>query len=333
MEVRMEKRIKKLFNASILEAALDRFGVNHGDCTESHGFESFIFRVTRDERRYVLKISHGSRRSRDMILGEVDFINYLGDNGLTISRAIPSRDDALVEILPAEQGYFTAIMYEHAPGALVQREDWNAALFVTMGLYLGKLHALSKAYAPVKRLRPTIFEESEPLLRDFIPRQHAVVRDKVEEVMAHLRRLPQDEDSYGLIHVDFHRGNFFLHEGGVWLFDFDDCQYSWFAHDVAMALFYALPHDCSSEQDVANGHNFLSKFLSGYYQENELDRNWLKEIPSFLKLRELELYAAINRSFDLDDLDPWTTSFMDGRKAKIEGDVPYFELDVDRLDF
>jgi Ser/Thr protein kinase RdoA (MazF antagonist) len=79
----MEKRIKQMFNASILEDALDRFGVNHGDCTESHGFESFIFRVTRDERHYVLKISHGSRRSRDMILGEVDFINYLGDNGLS----------------------------------------------------------------------------------------------------------------------------------------------------------------------------------------------------------------------------------------------------------
>lgn len=28
-----------------------------------------------------------------MILGEVDFINYLGHNGLTISRAIPSRAD------------------------------------------------------------------------------------------------------------------------------------------------------------------------------------------------------------------------------------------------
>jgi Ser/Thr protein kinase RdoA (MazF antagonist) len=329
----MEQRIKKLFNTSILEAALDRFDVNRDDCTELDGFESFIFRVTRDERRYVLKISHGSRRSRDMILGEVDFINYLGDNGLMISRAIPSRDDALVEVLPARQGYFTAIMYEHAPGTFAQREDWNAALFVTMGLYLGKLHALSKTYAPVKRLRPTIFEESGPLLRDFIPRQDAVVRHKADEIMAHFHHLPQDGDGYGLIHVDFHRGNFFLHEGAVWLFDFDDCQYSWFAHDIAMALFYALPHDCSAEQDVADGHNFLSKFLSGYYQENELERNWLQEIPSFLKLRELELYAAINRSLDLNDLDPWTASFMDRRRAKIEGDVPYFDLDVDQLDF
>ena len=63
-----------------------------------------------------------------------------------------------------------------------------------------------------------------------------------------------------------------------------------------------------------------------------MDKSWLEEIPAFLKLRELELYAVINRSFDLDDLDPWTASFMNGRKARLEGDAPYFDLDVGRLD-
>ena len=328
----MEKRIKKLFNASILDAALERFGVNGNDCTKLDGFESFIFKVARNGRPYVLKISHDSRRSKDMILGEVDFINYLGDKGLTISRAVPSRNDVLVEVLPARQGHFTVIMYEHAPGTFVKREDWNASLFVTMGLYLGKLHALSKNYKPAEMLRPDIFEESDPLLEDFIPRQDSVVRAKADELMAHFRRLPQDADSFGMIHVDFHRGNFFVHAGEVWLFDFDDCQYSWFAHDIAMTLFYALPHDCSFAQDVKSGHDFLKHFLSGYRRETEVGMDWLKEIPSFLKLRELELYAVINRSFDLDNLDPWTASFMDRRREKIEKEVPYFDLDVDKLD-
>jgi Ser/Thr protein kinase RdoA (MazF antagonist) len=280
----------------------------------------------------VLRLGHSFRRSLDATSGEVDFINYLADDGLSVPRALPSREGALVEPVRARQGHFVAVLFERAPGGFVRQEGWNDELFVSMGAYLGQLHALSRRYAPERRLRPDIFEESVPLLDDFIPQQDSVIRDRANELIERLRALPQDAQGYGMIHVDFHRGNFFVHDGQVWLFDFDDCQYSWFVHDIAMALFYALPHRCSSSQDVQRGHNFLRRFLAGYYRENELDRDWLKEIPAFLKLRELELYAAINRSFDLDNLDPWTASFMEGRKARLEEGAPYFELDVDGLD-
>jgi len=43
-------------------------------------------------------------------------------------------------------------------------------------------------------------------------------------------------------------------------------------------------------------------------------------------LREIDLYIAIHRSFDLDDLDPWCASFMRDRKYKIEHDVPYVDM-------
>jgi len=45
-----------------------------------------------------------------------------------------------------------------------------------------------------------------------------------------------------------------------------------------------------------------------------------------MKLREIDLYIAIHRSFDLDDLDPWCASFMRDRKYKIEHDVPYVDM-------
>ncbi len=47
----------------------------------------------------------------------------------------------------------------------------------------------------------------------------------------------------------------------------------------------------------------MTHFLSGYRAENQLGEGWLKEIPSFLKLREIDLYAVIHISFGVDNIN------------------------------
>ena len=44
-------------------------------------------------------------------------------------------------------------------------------------------------------------------------------------------------------------------------------------------------------------------FLTGYSRENPLETRRLNGIPYFLKLREIDLYAVIHRSFDVENLD------------------------------
>lgn len=63
-----------------------------------------------------------------------------------------------------------------------------------------------------------------------------------------------------------------------------------------------------------------------------LDSGWLREIPHFLKLREIDLYAVIHRSFDVENLDdPWCVGYMRGRKERIEAGVPYVDVDFASL--
>ena len=77
---------------------------------------------------------------------------------------------------------------------------------------------------------------------------------------------------------------------------------------------------------------FMTHFLRGYRRENQMDAVWLQEIPHFLKLREIDLYAVIHRSFDVNNLDdPWVVRYMDNRKHKIESDVPYIDFDFESL--
>ena len=113
----------------------------------------------------------------------------------------------------------------------------------------------------------------------------------------------------------------------MWLFDFDDCQYTWFADDIAVALFYAVPHDGRSARARDTAREFLGHFLAGYRSENDLDPRWLARIPLFLKRREMDLYIVIHRSIDLANPGAWAASFLDGRREKIENDVPYVDID------
>ncbi len=164
----------------------------------------------------------------------------------------------------------------------------------------------------------------------FVPPSQTLVLERFCDLMEHLESLPRDRETYGMIHQDAHAGNFFVDEQAkITLFDFDDCCYSWFMNDIAIVLFYAI---MGHEDQPAFTHEFMSHFLTGYRRENKLDRAWLREIPYFLKLREIDLYAVIYRSFaDHFDHDPWVKRYMTGRRERIEKDVPYIEFDWESL--
>ena len=115
-------------------------------------------------------------------------------------------------------------------------------------------------------------------------------------------------------------------KGGITLFDFDDCVYSWYVYDIAMVVFYLV-----NGRDDAREYTreTLSHFMPAYLAENDLAGEWMNEVPAFLKLREIDLYALIHRSFDVDSLDdPWCKRYMAGRRERIEMGVPFADLEA-----
>ena len=137
--------------------------------------------------------------------------------------------------------------------------------------------------------------------------------------------------------------------GKITLFDFDDCVYSWFINDIAIALFYISmdAEELGYLNTASFTQDFMIHFLQGYRRAYRLDPYWLKEIPTFLKLREIELYAVAFRDFDIKNIEHWSiesfrqipdfdlnsgnymwmASFMRDRKFRIEEDDPFIDFD------
>ena len=98
---------------------------------------------------------------------------------------------------------------------------------------------------------------------------------------------------------------------------------------IAIVLFYAV---IGRDDPIAFTDRFMTHFLRGYSREFSLDAKWLAEIPWFLKQREIDLYAIIHRSFDVQDIrDPWVANYMKGRKLKIESSIPFIDFDFESL--
>jgi Ser/Thr protein kinase RdoA (MazF antagonist) len=329
----MEKRIKDRYNDDILREALQRYGIAQDRIRLLDGFESFMYEFERDDGQYILRLGHSLRRSIPMIQGEVNWINYLSDGGVPAARAILSENHKLVELVDDGQGeHFLATAFVRARGGHPKRSDWTPRFYEAYGALLGRMHALSKRYVPdAATWRPQWDDPINADIEQFLPPAEAVALDKHRAVMAHLRALPKDAESYGLIHQDAHTGNLFVdQDGSITLFDFDDCVYSWFIYDMAMVLFYAAPFD--PEGAVSLAREFMPAFLRGYQSQHRLDAAWLQELPWFLKLREIDLYAIIHRSFDVNDIqDSWVARFMADRKRRIENDVPFIDFDWESL--
>ena len=332
----MDRQIILRFNDEILQTAMQRYGIAKHQIKPLDAFESFIYEFEQAGDGYILRINHSFRKSEALILGEVDWINHLARGGVSVARAVPAQSGKLVEAIDDGQGgQFLVTAFVKAQGQKPWEAEWTPVRYENYGRLVGMMHALAVDYQPADPawVRPQWNAESLNFIESYLPASETIAHQRYKTLLEHIDTLPKDKVTYGLIHQDAHQNNFFMDENGkLTLFDFDECAYSWFINDIAIVLFYISmdAEELGFPTAAAFTQEFMAHFLRGYRQAFTLDGRWLKEIPTFLKLRELELYAVVHRDFDIAAIDdPWIANFMHGRKARIEQDLPFIDFDFE----
>lgn len=245
-----------------------RYGIVQDQIKPLDAFESFIYEYERGGEGYILRIGHSFRKSEALIRGEVDWINYLAKGGVSVARAISSTRENLVEAIDdGAGGQFLTTAFVKARGQKPWLAGWTSARFENYGRLLGKMHALAVDYQAVPAWRrPEWDDGSMQFLNLYLPASEVRAHEKYQSVLEHVRSLPKDRASYGLIHQDAHQNNFLMDEAGVLtLFDFDDCVYSWFINDIAIVLFYISmdAEELGFSTTAAFAAEFMTHFLRG----------------------------------------------------------------------
>jgi Ser/Thr protein kinase RdoA (MazF antagonist) len=276
----------------------------------------------------------------EQTLGMLEWVRFLSEQGAPVTAPLPSINNLVLEQLEKDDKRYVLTAFEEAQGTLAERippNDWTDELFRNIGKAAGKFHRISRSYHPSSSAltRPMWFDSYEILEATKLTSTASdPAREKLALLISELKLLPTLSADFGLIHEDLHFANFLiLPDGQPIIIDFDDCAYGWFAIDVAMALFdiLVLLNPTSEADKQAFAHRFLSNYLSGYRLENDLHVFWQRQIPRFLKLKELCIYATLIGHTDVAQPDSWVGRFMRSRAKRIANDIPYVDIDFENL--
>jgi Ser/Thr protein kinase RdoA (MazF antagonist) len=324
----MDPRIYALLTDDIVAQAAAAYGLQPDDLRLLDGFESFMYEAGQGEGSFILRLGHDSRRPPNLVRGELEFINAAAAGGAGVARGLPAPAGDYVTAVPdGAGGNFVVAAFARAKGRPPWQAGWTPARLEGYGRLLGRLHAVARDYEPGHPAwrRP---HWDGPLMDQtlgILPPEDDVIRRRYADLLAAIRALPRTPDTYGLIHYDAHEGNFFMDDDGrITLFDFDDCCYHWYTADIAMVIFYKV---AVAPDPAAHAAEFLPHFLRGYRAEFDLDPAWGERVPLFLKLREIDLYAAIRHDLGEALENEWAARWMNGRRQRINAAVPYLDLD------
>jgi len=301
------------------------------------------YNLTINGAPFLARISKGDESTKIYIRGEVEFINFLGQHNMPVCRVLASKENRLFEVMRIDNENHDLVVFEESVGKDVEIQDWNPNLFCKMGTLLGSMHRIANSFSFSSGLatRPHWNTGLDDTMKTQIPSTEFDMFEKLVQIMDRMKSWPTDNNTYGLIHADFHSRNFKLENGDVRLFDFDRCEYNWFVYDIANAIYFSMRYPQNLEcwrinksvqtyDDIQEKVSiFVENLLAGYREIMPLEKAWLNRIPQILKFRDILMYFDFGRDqWALPAIPSDYQEYLNDTKTRIMNDSPLIELDL-----
>ena len=229
--------------APLVQALHTHYGL---DIIACHLIKSLLldtYRVTTPDSPYIFRLYRVGQRSLDEILSELEILDYLLENGLSVSAGIKTKHCERVVAFSMPEGTRYGALFSFSPGEPLSKH-LTCQSIQAYGKSLAHLHRISDAFPhPITRPsldRPALLDVPAQTLKTRFPDE----RDHIpylQSVAGRLRpvldALPTTLPAYGFCHGDPGTVNVHRDEnGGLELFDFDYCGPGWRAYELAVVL-------------------------------------------------------------------------------------------------
>lgn len=292
---------------ALIDGVLSKYKLDSiNQCVFWHRGLSDIYLIETPQSSYILKISHHHWRSQTDIQFELEFLDFLHEQNISVAHPLKTREGKLFVAVHAVEGDRYAALFPYAPGEVPQG-DLNLDQSRIMGQTLGKIHSSSLEFCSttsrqpldLKYLLDDSFKVISPYLRnktqDLAYLEHTIF--KIKQKLVFLQpRSPLWTVCWG----DPHSGNIhFTKDNHITLFDFDQCGYGWRMFDIAKFLQVSLSAGIKREVRDA--------FISGYQDIQELTEEELLSLQGLTQMAHIWAWAisinatAIHNWSRLDD--------------------------------
>lgn len=330
------QEITQLCEQEVLEPAARLFGTSKDRLDKFDDYEgcaNLVYYYENAGQLRILRLSYRPDRNVKLIKAELHFIMYLSNGGMRVSQPVTSVYGNLIEVIPTAGLDFIAVSFVKGKGIRIPDNQYRyregvplQEYFQNWGQVLGKMHRLAKTYLPLSTsIKRPEWHQWEYYSRFAYSEQMPLIDKKYNQLIAELHSLPQDADSYGLIHNDFNDGNFTVDydNGDITVFDFDDCCYFWFMYDIACAweggIGRVMFRPLSERRDFMA--RYMEHVMTGYTRENTLSDEWFARLPLFLRL--IQMQELIHFAQYLDEPDADIQAGLRYKIHCIENDIPY----------
>lgn len=323
----MEKNIKDSMSQIVLEEARNFYDFAVKDLKDLRGFENFVYGF--DD--YVIRFVHSSHRSFNLVLAEIEFIDYLSNNGAAVSTVIFSKLGNISERINIdESNYFTVSLFTKAPGSFVKKEEMSNELFGILGEDIARLHRLTKSFKPVHFRNEWDQENYIEIYGKYILPEDNVIFEKYSEIVHKLNNIKRSNSNFGLIHTDLHFGNMYISNNNLTFFDFDDSSYHYFVSDIAIVLYYYFVFTNKEDDRVEKTKIILPEIIKGYRKIHPISKVALLQLNDFLKLREIVIYLVLMGDEHLRETNSNMNKFVESLRFNIVNDIPFYD-DLEEL--
>lgn len=122
-----------------------------------------------------------------------------------------------------------------------------------------------------------------------------------------LKSYGMEATRFGLIHSDIRLANILICGDETRVIDFDDCGLGWFLYDLASAVSFIETHPQLNE--------LIAAWVTGYRKSAPLSNEEEAEIPTFIMLRRLTLFAWLGSHPEADLAKQIGDTFAEGTVA------------------
>ncbi|MBW4605621.1 MAG: phosphotransferase [Calothrix sp. FI2-JRJ7] len=269
--------------------ALHSYGLQNAQLTRLGGASNTNYKVNVNDKSYVLRLHTSAvRHNRDAISSELAWLNSLQDTSLVLPKPIVNLQAELVTVVSddSEKETLCTLMCwieGKIPPTVDAMTDEELA---KTGSIMAQLHIHSQQFKIPTGFKRNTFDEGHFSARlevlytalsntEFDINGLNNFKSNANHIITYFAQLERAQDRFGVIHADFHSGNYLLCDGNVYLIDFDRCGFGFYLYDLTLALM-----ELNEEQRKA--------FLHGYETVKPLPANYTNLKQVFLSLAYLD---------------------------------------------
>lgn len=269
-----------------------------------------------EHAKYIFRVYRADRRNNSEISFELDLLNYLSAEGVSVSVPIRKKDGTFINEFLVSEGVKYGVMFSFALGnekPIHAVED--SYLF---GKSVAQIHKTADGFQSEHARGNLDFEHliEKPLKTIKLHMEHRqedynFLYNLAMRLKEQLLKFEEGLD-WGICHGDLH-GNTnvaFTEDGKLTHYDFDICGYGWRAYDIAEFRLAREIHSGGNKDEV---EKLWESFLNGYRKIRSISESDLKAVPIFVALRQLWLFGLCFSESELIGAADFDNGFIDSK--------------------